>query len=76
MKTDAVLRLDDINPDGIRIVLKWDAFVVGASFFVPCINTELAIKQLTTITDNKLQQVTTKIRVENGRLGVRIWRTL
>jgi hypothetical protein len=71
-----ILRTYDINPDGVRIVLDWDAFVVGASFFVPCINTDLAVKQLTTITDNRLQQVTTKIRVENGRLGVRIWRTL
>ncbi len=76
MRSDAVLKVHDINPDGVRIVLKWDAFVVGASFFVPCINTDLAIKQLTTITDNSSQQVTTKIRVENGRLGVRIWRVV
>ena len=62
-----ILRTYDINPDGVRIVLDWDAFVVGASFFVPCINTDLAVKQLTTITDNRLQ---------HGRLGVRIWRTL
>lgn len=71
-----ILRTHDINPDGVHIVLNWDAFVVGASFFVPCINTDLAIKQLTTITDNSSQQVTTKIRVENGRLGVRIWRVV
>jgi len=76
MKTDAVLRLDDINPDGIRIVLKWDAFVVGASMFIPCINTELASKQLTTITTNKSWQTTIRVRIEDKRLGVRIWREL
>jgi hypothetical protein len=72
--SNEVLRVHDINPDGVRVALRWDAFVVGASIFVPCINTDLAVKQLTKITDNKAQQVTIKIRVENGCLGVRIWR--
>lgn len=71
-----ILRTYDLNPDGVKVEINWDAFVVGSSFFIPCINTTLAKRQLTTITDNSSQQVTTKIRVENGRLGVRIWRTL
>lgn len=60
--SNEVLRVHDINPDGVQVALRWDAFVVGASIFVPCINTDLAIKQLTKITDNKAQQVTIKIR--------------
>ena len=71
-----ILRTYDINPDGVHITLNWNAFVVGASFFVPCINTKLAIRQLTAITNKNKQEVVTKIRVENGRLGVRIWRRL
>ena len=48
-----VLRVHDINPDGIRVVINWDALVVGASMFIPCINTNQATQQLTTITDKK-----------------------
>ena len=27
-----VLKTDDLNPDGVRIVVAWDELVVGASF--------------------------------------------
>ena len=71
-----ILRTYDINPDGVHISPNWNAFVVGSSFFVPCINTKLAIKQLTAITKNNKQEVVTRIKIQNGRLGVRIWRKL
>ena len=35
-----VMKLDDLNPDGLRITINWDAMDVGSSIFVPCINTE------------------------------------
>ena len=35
-----VLKVDDLNPDGVRIVVKWDDMVVGASVFIPCVKTE------------------------------------
>ena len=71
-----VLRVHDINPDGIRVVINWDALVVGASMFIPCINTNQATQQLTTITDKKGWKTTTKVTVESGKLGVRMWRTM
>ncbi len=70
------LRTYDIAPDGVRIVIDWNKFVVGSSMFIPCINTTTAVRQITTITNDKLQQITTKIVVENGLLGVRVWRTM
>ena len=71
-----VLRVYDLNPDGVRVVINWDALVVGASMFIPCINTNQATQQLTTITDKKGWKTTTKITVESGKLGVRMWRTM
>ena len=71
-----VLRIHDINPDGIRVVINWDALLVGASMFIPCINTNQATQQLTTITDKKGWKTTTKVTVESGKLGVRMWRTM
>ncbi len=74
--SQGVLKIHDVNPDGIRIVLKWDTFVPGSSMFVPCVNTHECIRQLKNITKNKKLCVVTKIVVENERLGVRIWRTV
>jgi hypothetical protein len=71
-----VLRTYDIAPDGIRIVVDWGSMVVGSSFFVPCINTQDAIKELQRITGEKGWGVHTKVLVESNKLGVRIWRTL
>ena len=68
--------LDDLNPDGVRIVINWDKMVIGASFFVPCLNTQKAKEQVTTITKGKRWQVTIKIVIENDKLGIRIWRTI
>ena len=71
-----VLRVYELNPDGVRVVINWDALVVGASMFIPCINTNQATQQLTTITDKKGWKTTTKVTVESGKLGVRMWRTM
>ena len=34
------LKIDDLNPDGLRITVNWGDMSVSASIFVPCINTE------------------------------------
>lgn len=71
-----VLRTYDLAPDGIRIVVNWGSMVVGASFFIPCINTQGAIKDLKRITGERGWSISVKSFIENGKLGVRIWRTL
>jgi hypothetical protein len=72
--TQGILRTNDINPDGIRIAINWDAFVVGASIFVPCINTKLAVRQLEVITNDNDFKCCSVVRVENNKMGVRLWR--
>ena len=32
-----VLKIDDLNPDGVGISVNWDAMEVGYSVFVPCV---------------------------------------
>ena len=32
------LSRSDISPDGVRIIIDWDTFVVGTSIFIPCVN--------------------------------------
>ena len=71
-----MLMVDDISPDGIKIVTNWGAMHVGASVFIPCLNTQVAKEQVVKLFKRKKWQVKTKIAIENGKLGIRIWRTL
>ena len=71
-----VVKNDDLNPDGVRVVISWDDMVVGASIFVPCINTKGAVEELKRICDSKQWESRILVRVEDGKLGVRMWRML
>ena len=71
-----VLKTDEFNPDGVRIVVKWDSFVVGASMFIPCINTEEAMRQVAKIVVDKGYETEAKAVIAHKILGVRIWRTV
>ena len=73
----SVVKLDDLNPDGVHIVVKWEDMVVGSSVFIPCINTDKAIQQLKTICFNrKGWDIRAKGVIENPHVGVRVWRIL
>lgn len=67
-------RLDDFNPDGIKIVVDWEPMVIGASVFIPCVNTLRATSQATKIAELKSWRFATRERIEAGMFGVRIWR--
>ncbi len=71
-----VLRNNDLNPDGVKIIVAWDDMDIGTSVFVPCINTEKAKKQLVKFFKYNTWQYVVKVRIENSMLGVRIWRTI
>lgn len=71
----AVLKLDDLDPDGVPIFVDWDAMSVSASVFVPCINTSSALKQCRKVFDRRGWQMRAVICEERNILGVRIWRT-
>lgn len=68
------LMLTDISPDGVRIVIDWSRFVPGASVFIPCINTEKAIRHLTKAAEVSSADIVQRIRIEDGKYGVRVWR--
>lgn len=66
----------DLHPDGVRIQVNWDNMVIGASVFIPCINTEEAVKQCTKLFAEKKWTLHHRVRIESGSLGLRIWRTM
>ena len=71
-----ILKSDDLNPDGVRIVVNWDSMVTGSSVFILCVNGQEAVKQIKNIAKTNGWDVKTHVRVENNKLGVRIWRIL
>jgi len=64
----------DLNPDGVKVVVDWDKMCVGASVFVPCVNTIRASEQARKVAELKLWRVAVRTRIENKMFGVRIWR--
>lgn len=72
--TQGIFKKNDLNPDGVRITISWDNMSVGASIFVPCLNTEKASRQIKAITNEKGWQIKQKVRIEDGKLGLRVWR--
>jgi len=71
-----ILKTDDLSPDGVRIIVNWDDMVTSSSVFILCVNTQVAIEQAKKITTARGWQTENQVRVEDGRLGVRIWRTV
>lgn len=71
-----VLRTYDLSPDGVAIRVNWEHLAVGMSIFVPCINTNEAIKQVNKIMSDRHWSVEHRLRIEDGNLGIRFWRTL
>ena len=68
------MKTDDLNPDGVRIVVNWDNMVVNASIFIPCINIDEATKQVKDIALIKGWEILTRVTIEDNKFGLRIWR--
>ena len=69
-----VIKKDDLNPDGIHIKINWEHMKINYSVFILCINTQATIEQLKTIAKRKKWKVDTRVVIEDGKLGVRMWR--
>jgi hypothetical protein len=54
--------------------INWSRFRKGYSFFIPCIDCEQAIKIVKRITRKQRIDILTKVVIEEGIRGIRIWR--
>jgi hypothetical protein len=59
---------------GLNFRVNWKNFVVGASFFIPCLDTEEALAQVKRTTKRLGYKIKSQIVVEKGVQGLRIWR--
>ena len=70
----AILKKYDLNPDGVRIIVNWDDMVAGSSVFILSVNTQEALSQIKGVMNDKGWKYQMQIRVEDEKLGVRVWR--
>jgi len=60
---------------GVQIKVEWDEFIVGSSFFIPCLDDRSVATSLRMRARQLGYKTKHQARVENGMWGVRIWRT-
>ena len=58
------------------MVVDWDKFLSGTSVFIPCINTKEAYAQVLEVTKLGKHEVVSRITIESGKYGIRIWRVV
>ena len=68
-------KVNDLDPDGVRIIVPWRELHVGGSLFVPCINTEACERQIQGVAQRLGIRLTCRQRIEAQHLGLRVWRT-
>ena len=68
------LMVTDLSPDGVRVVIDWSKFVPGSSVFIPCVNTVKALEHFVEAGGVRRGDIAHRVRVEDGKYGVRVWR--
>ena len=61
--------------EGIPVIIEWHAMVLGASFFIPALDTEPLIKNILILAKQHGIRLKYKEKIENELIGIRFWRT-
>lgn len=59
---------------GISFEIDWSKFKPGRTFFIPCLDTETAKKEVATVAKRLRYSVEMKVVIEKGVKGLRVWR--
>ena len=54
--------------------INWSKFIVGASFFIPCLDTETALTELIQVTKRLHFKIKAQVNIDEGVYGLRVWR--
>jgi len=60
--------------EGVNYEVNWKAFKRGTSIFIPCLDPRRAKAQVIVVTKRLKLKVLTKVVIEDGIRGLRIWR--
>lgn len=61
--------------EGVSYDINWRKFKRGTSIFIPCLDVPKARAQLMVVTKRLKLKVLTKVVIQDGIKGLRIWRT-
>jgi len=61
---------------GLDFRVNWKNFVIGSSFFIPCLDIEGAKATILKTTRRLGYEIKTRVVVEKGISGLRVWRIL
>lgn len=60
--------------ENVSYQLNWKAFRRGHSVFIPCLNAAAAIEEIKRVTKRLKIDVLTRVVIQDGVQGVRVWR--
>ena len=60
--------------EGIPVLIEWHKMVLGSSFFIPSLQTEQLEEQILEAGNQRRIKLRCKETVENGIIGLRVWR--
>ena len=64
-----------MNIEGVNYEINWKKFKKGFSFFIPCNDAVVTRNNIAKITKRLKMSTTTKVVIEEGIKGLRVWRT-
>lgn len=63
-----------LEVEGVQVEIAWGEFIIGSSFFIPCVNTQAVMGHIIPRAGSFGMKIQARGRVENGMWGVRVWR--
>lgn len=63
-----------ITTEGVPVVVEWHKFVVGSSFYIPCLDRRALASKIDAAAKERNMRVKYRFTMENGTQGVRFWR--
>ena len=64
----------EITAEGIQVAIEWHKFVVGSSFYIPCLDRHTLAIQIEAAAKARNMRVKYRFTLEKGTQGVRFWR--
>jgi hypothetical protein len=60
--------------EGVEYEVNWKKFIVGSSFFIPCLNCKQVRTQLKAALKRMKLKTVMRVCIEEGVRGLRVWR--
>jgi hypothetical protein len=61
--------------EGVPVIIEWRSMVLGASFFIPALDTDPLIEEILVEAKKHRIRLVYKEVIENEKIGIRFWRS-